>query len=451
LTEEPEPRTKEELVKHLKELDKPLTVDDVLDILGSTVKHDDVNKTINLLIMLLNYTEEDQINLGYLAESSTGKSYIPLELSWYFPKEDVIKLGYTSPQTFYYESGTLIPDPSDTRDVEEDKKRKIRVVDLHQKILVFLDQPHDQLLQRLRSLLSHDEKSIVSKFVNKREKSGNRTETVIIEGFPTVIFCSAKFRMEEQEKTRLLLLSPEVEQEKLRETITLKIEKESDRAGFHKRMMEDPKRNLLATRIWRIKREGIGYINIPEELREQILQQFLEDHKFLIARHQRDISRLLAIIKGHALLNLMHRSRLQDAIIVNHEDVEAGFSLYYQISEANELGLPPEIYEVFTKLKPHLEERESGITRKEFQSFYFRQYFKVIGRERATDILKALDTVGLIVEQPDPLDRRIMRYVLPECGTTRDDDDPHSEATHIFSGGPHSSNTLFSSEKEVNL
>lgn len=436
MAEDPEPMTKEELIQHLKELDKPLTVDDVTEILDSTVKHDNVNKVITFLTMLLNYTEEEQINLGYLAESSTGKSYIPLELGRYFPEEDVIKLGFCSPQTFYYETGTIIPDPSDTRDVEEDKKRKIRLVNLHQKIIVFLDQPHDQLLQRLRSLLSHDDKRIVSKFVNKREKSGNRTETVIIEGFPTVIFCSAKFRMEEQEKTRLLLLSPEVNQEKLRETIALKIEKESDREGFHKRTMEDPKRKFLATRIWSIRTAKIRYINIPEELREQVYHQYQEDHKALIARHQRDISRLLAIIKGHALLNFRHRDRLQDSIIVNSEDVEAGYRLYHQISEANELGLPPELFEVFTKLKPHLEKRESGITRKEFQSFYFKQYSKIIGRDRATDILKTLDTVGLIVEQPDPLDKRIMRYVLPECGTTQDDDTPHP------------SNTLFSPEKE---
>ena len=96
-------QTKEELIAKLKDLNKPLTVDDLRGILGLTIKHDNDNKVITLLCMALTYTEEDQTNLGFLAESSTGKSYIPLELSWYFPAEDLIKLGYASPQTFFYE------------------------------------------------------------------------------------------------------------------------------------------------------------------------------------------------------------------------------------------------------------------------------------------------------------------------------------------------------------
>lgn len=111
------PQTKQELIEYLKDLGKPLTVDDVVEILGSTVKHDNDNKAITFLIKLLTYTEEDQTNLGFLAESSTGKSYIPLELSWYFPQEDVIKLGYTSPTAFFHEHGVLLPDPNDKRDV----------------------------------------------------------------------------------------------------------------------------------------------------------------------------------------------------------------------------------------------------------------------------------------------------------------------------------------------
>jgi hypothetical protein len=414
------------------ELTKPLTVDDVVEILGSTVKHDDENKAITFLVMLLTYTDEDQTNLGFLAESSTGKSYIPLELSnGYFPKEDVIKLGYASPTAFFHEYGNPLPDPNDTRDVEDDKKRKIIHVDLHQKILIFLDQPHDQLLQRLRSLLSHDERDIILKITDKREKYGLKTKTVVIEGYPTVIFCTAKFSMADQEKTRLLLLSPEINQEKLREAIALKIERESDRENFQKRMMEDPKRKFLATRVWSIKTEHIKYVKIPEELREKINSQFLEDHKFLIARHQRDISRLLAIIKGHALLNYMHRERVADSIVVNLEDVEAGFRLYYAVSEANELGLPPELYTIYEELKQKLEQKESGINRKEFQEWYFKKRHKVIGRDRATDILKILDSVGLIVEQPDPIDRRFMRYVLPDTGVTMAEELPPSAVTHI--------------------
>lgn len=182
----------------LKDSTKPISMDKLTEILSSTIKHDEVNKVITFLAMLLTYTEEDQINISFTAESSTGKSYIPLELSWYFPKADVIEYSYVSPTAFYHEYGILIPDPSDTREnVEPEKRRKIHHIDLHRKILIFIDQPHDLLLQRLRPLLSHDRKVIVSKITDSRAKFGLRTKTVKIEGYPTVLFCTAKFSMED--------------------------------------------------------------------------------------------------------------------------------------------------------------------------------------------------------------------------------------------------------------
>lgn len=439
--------TKEELAAQLKELDKPLTVNEVIRILGSTVKHDDYNKAICFISMLLTYTEEDQINLGFLAESSSGKSYIPLELSWYFPKEDVVKLGYASPTAFFHEFGEIVTDPL--------TKRKIIHIDLNRKILIFLDQPHEQLLQRLRSLLSHDEKEIMFKITDKKEKAGLRTKSVVIRGFPTVIFCTAKPSLPEQEKTRLLLLSPEISQEKLRESILLKIERESDREGFLQRMLEDPDRRLLAMRVWSLKRAKIKNVKIPEGLRKKIYDRFLEEHNYLIARHQRDISRLLAIIKGHALLNFMHRQKETSgentSIIVNQEDVEEGFRLYQAVSEANELGLSPELFNIYKVMKPYFGQKKEvevdygkdtkivtveGITVRDFQSIYAKTFHKAIGYEESRRILKTLASVGLITEEPDQIDRRKIRYTLLEQGVPSNAIPPSAKEYSLRSGLP---------------
>jgi len=397
-------------------LSRPLTIDDLITILEPTIKHDNPNKVITLLTMLLTYTERDQINIGFLAESSTGKFYIPLELSGLFDKRDVIKLGYVSPTAFFHEWGLALPDPADNRDVEDEKKRKIIHIDLHQKILIFLDQPHDQLLQRLRSMLSHDEKQITVKIADRSQKSGLRTKTVIIEGFATVIFCTAKFTMQDQEKTRLLMLSPEIDQDKLRETIALKIDKESDREAFLKRVNDDPQRHMLAARIEAVKYAGIKEVKIPEELGNAIYEHFMETHRFLIPRHQRDITRLMAIIKGHALLNFKTRKRIEDSIYVREEDVAAGFQLYLTVSEANEIGLSPELFTVHKKLELHIRDTVAGITRKEFQKLYFDEFHKIIGRESADGILKAWESAGLIISQQDSLDKRLVRYVYPDMG-----------------------------------
>jgi len=308
---EPKSPARLEFEASLKELQKPINQKELQDILDSTIKHDNQNKLITFLGMLLTYTEEDQVNIGFNAESSTGKSYVPLELAWYFPQEDVIEIAYASPQAFFHEQGTLLPDPSDDTE-DETKRRKIMYIDLSQKILIFLDLPHDQLLQRLRPLLSHDRKVLVAKIVDKRERSGTRTKTVEIQGYSTVIFCCSRFSLDEQERTRLMLLSPETAQEKLKAGIELRIRRESDRKAFAEYMESDPGRQFLKSRVQSVKTANIENILISEEDREYIAKRFFEARPTLIPRHQRDVSRLLALIKAFALLNFCSRTRTPD-------------------------------------------------------------------------------------------------------------------------------------------
>jgi hypothetical protein len=400
-------RQRQEFFEIHKESMRPISDEQLTQILGSTVKKDDANKLITFFVMLSTYTSEDQTNIGFLADSSTGKSYIPLELAnGFFPKEDLIKLSYCSPTAFFHEWGIALPDPTDQHeDVEPDKRRKIIHVDLHQKILIFLDQPHSALLQRLRPLLSHDEKQMVAKITDKREKSGFRAKTVIIEGYPTVIFCTAK--------------------------IALKIEKESDRASFTNRLESDPQREFLANRVRNLKMSHFDYVVVPEELRSKIYEEYMERRRWLQARHQRDISKLLAIIKGHALFNFHQRERISDkTIVANSEDVEAGFRLYNEVSEANELGIPPETFDLYKRLEEKF--LDPGLTTKEFQKTYFDVFHRLIGREKAANCLKTLAAAGLLVESQDAVDRRLTRYMSAHSGVSSKSNSPHLLTTYSY-------------------
>jgi hypothetical protein len=455
-------KSEEEKQKNAETPLQPLTDDELKEILGATVKHDDSNKVITFLTMLCTYTDEDQTNLGYLAESSSGKSYIPLELSCYFPEHDVIPLGYCSPTAFFHEWGILIPDPSDNREVEDDKKHKIRLVNLEKNLLIFLDQPHAKLLENLRPLLSHDKKEIRLKITNKSEKSGQRSENILVRGYPTVVFCTANYRQNEQEKTRLLLLSPEHTQEKLREAILLKIEKESDRENFAKILAANPQRQALIRRVRAIKQALINQITIPEELRATIYQNFMENRKFLQSRNSRDISRLLSIIKGNALLNYQQRSPIENEetgstnITANLEDVEIGFKYYNTVSEANELGIPPEIYEVYQTFQKEMEEYINGFSRKDFQKMYFDTYHRYIGREKAKAFIEGLETAGLLIEQQDPIDKRTLRYVCEGGGVaspTKEEIQRKIQECHkkfcLKKNTPHPSPTHISSQSQL--
>ncbi|MCX7661474.1 MAG: hypothetical protein N2Z79_02175, partial [Candidatus Omnitrophica bacterium] len=192
----------EELIQknreHLREIFPYLSKEKLLEVLGLTIKQDDTNKLITFLCCLSAYTENNQFNLSFNAPSSTGKSYIPIEVSSLFPKEDVIKVGYCSPTAFFHDKGQFI------------KELEGYYVDLERKILIFLDQPHTLLLEHLRPLLSHDEKEIRIKITDKSQKYGLKTKNAVIKGYPSVIFCSAGLKIDEQEATRFLLLSPEI-------------------------------------------------------------------------------------------------------------------------------------------------------------------------------------------------------------------------------------------------
>src|SRR3990167_2541895 len=216
---------------------KPFSLQNLVEILGLTIKQDEENKIVTFLCEISAYTENTQFNISYNAPSSTGKSYIPTEIARLFPEEDIKEIGYCSPTAFFHDVG------------EQDEKRKgCIIVDLSRKILIFLDQPHTQLLERLRPLLSHDKKEISIKITDKNQKQGLRTKNVILRGFPSVIFCTAGLRIDEQEATRFLLLSPEVNHEKIRQGILESIKKEADREKYKSWLEKDSKRQLLKER-----------------------------------------------------------------------------------------------------------------------------------------------------------------------------------------------------------
>jgi len=385
----------------------PLTPEKLIETLGLTIKHDAENKLATFLCELSAYTEDGQFNISFNAPSSTGKSYIPTEIARLFPEEDVVEIGYCSPTAFFHDVG------------EYDKENNRHLVDLSRKILIFLDQPHTQLLERLRPLLSHDKKEISLKITDKNQKAGLRTKNVLLRGYPAVIFCTAGLRIDEQEATRFLLLSPEINQEKIREGIAATIRKEADSESFTSWLEENPERILLKERIRAIKQEGIKEINIAGY--EQVEQRFLGSNKILKPRHNRDIKRLLSLVKVFALLNLWWRERSGSVITANKEDVEAAFALWDKLSVSQELNLPPYIYNLYKEIiLPAWKEKNGygtddydklidklGLTRQEVLDKHYKVYGRMLDTHQfRQQILPMLETAGLITQEQDQNDRR---------------------------------------------
>lgn len=373
------------------------------------------------------YTENAQFNISYNAPSSTGKSYIPTEIARLLPEEDVLELAYCSPTAFFHDVG------------EWNKEMKGYVVDLSRKILIFLDQPHTQLLERLRPLLSHDKKEINVKITDKSQKFGLKTKNVLLKGYPAVIFCTAGLTIDEQEATRFLLLSPEVNHEKIRQGILESIRKEADNESYKSWLEENPERKLLKERIRAIKLENIREIKITNY--EKVVERFLSKNKVLKPRHQRDIKRLTSLIKSFALVNLWWRDRNGSTITANEKDIEQAFAIWDIISVSQELNLPPYIYNLYQEviLKAWGEKNSNrnegfveatgllGLSRQEILQKHFEVYGRMLDTHQLRQqILPMLETAGLIVQEADQNDKRKM-LVYPTALSTKSPAQKNSE------------------------
>lgn len=381
---------------------KPMGSEELSEIVGLTIKQDVENKIVAFLCQLSAYTESAQFNISFNAPSSTGKSYIPTEVARLFPEKDVWELAQCSPTAFFHDFG------------EWDEKRKVSIVDLSRKIIIFLDQPHNDLLARLRPILSHDKKEILSKITDKSQQHGLRTKNILIKGFPAVIFCTAGLNIDEQEGTRFILLSPETSQQKLREGIFEKIKKEVDPEAYRLWLDGNPERKLLKERIKAIARAKIKDVKIGNQ--DELERIFLKEKDMLKPRHQRDIGRLINIIKTFALFNLWFRDRESDVIIASEMDIQEGVNLWTKIAESQDYNLPPFVYEMYKEIILAIwNDREDnnfsglklGLTRQEIVKKHYEIYRRPLQiwllRQQ---ILPMLESAGLISQERDPNDAR---------------------------------------------
>jgi hypothetical protein len=424
---------------------------EILSVLEITIKEDDETKLILLHAMILNYTIEDQLNVAINAASSTGKSYIANEVAKYFPQEDVRVIGYATPQSFFYEHGRVVDEngkdiptkseyvkkglekwveknPEETErggitewknkrtaedrrlKTEYDNMKKTRLVDLHQLIILFVDQPHEELLKRVRPLLSHDRKIITSKHVNRVGGGGYQTLTVTLQGYPTIIFCSAMYLRDEQEQTRVILLSPDTSQKKQEEAIKLGSIALSDRDAFRKTIEEDPQRKELIKHIRRIKRMKINQIVIPPKLMNLIRDHFLE--KTLQPRNQRDFKYVTALAKSHCLLNYNNRTKKGKTLYANKKDITSALEMYASIEESNEMGVPPEAYRFYIDVVKG--QCRNPVSYSVLKQRYRIHYGRSIDHYRLLQIIDALVAAGLIekdIRHPDDLRVKCIREI----------------------------------------
>jgi hypothetical protein len=211
----------------------------------------------------------------------------------------------------------------------------------------------------------------------------------------------------------MFMLAPGVSEDKIRQSIRLLGKKAQSLESFKASLDKDQQRTTLRDRIRALKETKIREVRLTEEDEQNIVKRFLEEHPKLLPRHQRDFPRLIALIRGSALLNFVSRRYADNAIYANADDIEAGYSLYKEIAESNEMGISPDLWRFYCDLLQDKLDPETGLSRSEFRGFWYEYSGSRLGDKAIVRRIEELEEANLIVQKDDPDDRRRTRLYAP--------------------------------------
>lgn len=244
----------------------------ILDTLAKEIKRDD-KLTRQVLYTILSSGTKNPINLCVNAPSSEGKTYVLLKVADLFSDNVVISLAGMTGKALVHKRGTICVKDKEGGDYtplsllvkpinkklgklkeeldymgkpqsEEDKKKinelhnemdqlaeqqdefennAVNVIDLNNKVLIFLDTPDETLFDTLMPLMSHDKYETTYEFVDTSKQT--RTKTNILRGFPAFILTQAidfsKFKRHEEITRRFLISNPNMNKDKYNDAADL--------------------------------------------------------------------------------------------------------------------------------------------------------------------------------------------------------------------------------------
>lgn len=216
------------IIELVQSVDDPIEY--ILNVIGKEVKSDD-KLARQVLYTILSSSTKNPMNLAINAPSGEGKSYVVNKVAGFFSDNDVISLAGMTDKALFHKRGTLaikgksgeylkLKDclfpiekrlgeikrelknatesekedlDNEARRLNEDaeglKNKAVKVIDLQNKTLVFLDTPKKELFDALMPLMSHDRYETTYEFVDKSE--GIKTHTNVLIGYPSFIFTQA--------------------------------------------------------------------------------------------------------------------------------------------------------------------------------------------------------------------------------------------------------------------
>jgi hypothetical protein len=429
----------------------------VIKIIKKTVKQEDSLVRQIFYSALSSYTK-DPINLGIIAPTSEGKTYPVIETLKLFPKEDVWLIGSMSTKLLVRQKGVLVDENNEpinpaikelkelikkTDNSKEKDKANNRLqelyensrtlIDLGDKILVFLEPPQHDLWNLLKPILSHDSKEIEFPFVDKTER-GLIPRRVVVRGWPSCIFCSARdesnWPVWPEIQSRFLITSPNMIPEKYQESNLLVAQRRGLPALVQQKIIvsnEDVR--LTKNSILYLKQEikklstdnnnNYDNSNTPVWIPySQYLAEVLPSDKGTDTRAIRRIFSFLNIIplaKSNLRIRLVYG--METLVTADLQDLGEVLHITQNLS-----GIPAYKMKFFNEVFYSLYEKNSNqpLTTKELCEFYRTRRGKAIDSDSMKKkYLNELRNNGIIGEEDSPDDKRQKIFIpLVESSST---------------------------------
>jgi len=270
------------------------------------------------------------VNIEFVGQSSSGKTFLVLAASKAFHEKDKIVLSGASAEVLKYDV-TYVTDDG------------IKVVDVDKKILIVLEKEESSdFVKKLKPILSHDEKYFDFKVVEKTAEGMRRTNLYRIKGWPAFITMTIQNPNDVEQLTRELLASTDTSKEKIEQVIESIIDRATslpsdgvvdDRVS----LLQDAMTSFDRVRVYNpFFRLIAGVIPKDDVKMFRDLIKFISLVESMTILHKEN--RLKAVVNGEEV----YISTLEDNILT--------FSIIDRVFRATFLGIPEQAYEVYKYL-----------------------------------------------------------------------------------------------------
>jgi len=322
----------------------------ILDEIHKTVsKHDE--HVVKTVLRTAVSTYATPLNLALKCESGSGKTYSTVQTLKFLPPEDVQLIGSQSPKVISHKYGILldkngepIPDEppcaphkysyKNTKDFHEAQKEynvelsryrdrlkdSYHLVDLWNKILVFLEAAGIETFKMLKPTLSHDDEYIDHQYVDDKGKVHNTK----LWGWPAGIFNSLDEEYMSEFATRTLTVSPNTSQNKIEDANAIS----SKKAAYPFRYKKESYEKVLIQEYFRHVKKVCKNEKIKTLVPFPSLDKIFRSSE---TRDMRDYGHFLEMVPAVTLLNLFQRP------IITIDDVNYVVSTVQDVIDAKAL------------------------------------------------------------------------------------------------------------------